>query len=255
MSSAYDLQEEIAKAPREYREAYAASKCLRFIVIGEMGTGKSTLVNGIVGKKVAAEGFGPVSITKSVSKYEEKIHGVLIEIFDTPGLGDPDIDDEDTYKEIEKLGQIDLVLLCVDIRKRLTITMIKIMKTVTKIFGWNNALFALTFANKLEKMEFDATMSNFKKEICRYLQERCKVSEPDSQDVPVVPTGHLEHSLPGIDDWLSNAWNTFFERLPNLQSKLALVKVNQTRLSKETDTRKCEPQDRKLKVKKWCIIL
>ena len=43
------------------------------VVTGRMGTGKSALVNSIVGKEVAEEGKSPGRIATKVTKYEKKV--------------------------------------------------------------------------------------------------------------------------------------------------------------------------------------
>jgi len=71
---------------------------LSMVIAGKMGTGKSSLINGVVGRKVAKEGASAVTQTTEIEPYEAKVvtsaKTVTITVWDTPGLGDVFGDDE-----------------------------------------------------------------------------------------------------------------------------------------------------------------
>ena len=88
---------------------------LELVVVGEAGQGKSSLINGLLGKEVAKEGkLDPE--TQTVKKYVYEENGVTVALWDTPGFGvDTDEKEEETLQAIktECAGQVDLLLYCI----------------------------------------------------------------------------------------------------------------------------------------------
>jgi GTPase SAR1 family protein len=73
-----------------------------FILIGQTGVGKSTLLNVIIGKDVAETGCSSSSVTKNTEVYYLKLkNGKYITLVDTPGLSDPEIIGD---KEVNKFN-------------------------------------------------------------------------------------------------------------------------------------------------------
>ena len=56
---------------------------LNILVAGKTGQGKSTLINGILGREVAPEGAGSESCTKTVAKYSFTVDDVCVNAFDS----------------------------------------------------------------------------------------------------------------------------------------------------------------------------
>lgn len=66
-----------------------------FLVIGKPGTGKSTFINIMNGKKVAKEGIGGGKVTERICEYQIKESNIVL--YDTPGFG--------TSNELEKVKE------------------------------------------------------------------------------------------------------------------------------------------------------
>lgn len=60
------------------------------IIMGQMGVGKSTVINSLVGGYVAQTSDAATSCTKSSVAYNSQIIDNLT-VVDTPGFGDPQI--------------------------------------------------------------------------------------------------------------------------------------------------------------------
>lgn len=123
---------------------------LRLVVVGEAGIGKTSIVNGVLRKKIAHVGHSKQKGTGKVEKYE--VDRVIL--WDTPGFG---LDDKDT-KVLENMADeckpVDLILYCIKMDNRRWPRKLDsdTIKAFTKQFGrevWKNCLFVLTFANQV----------------------------------------------------------------------------------------------------------
>ena len=92
---------------------------LTIMILGKPGIGKSTLINGLLGKKLAhVSPLGAVTLqgcTKMIQPYQMKEGNATITIWDTPGLLDPTCDTDKILAEVaEKCASINLFLFCID---------------------------------------------------------------------------------------------------------------------------------------------
>ena len=135
------------------RKAWAHQNELRILVSGKTGQGKSSLINGILGAHVAAEGARAKRCTTQVEMFSETIKGVPIKVFDSPGLQDPTANEDEYIQGMrETCKELSLVLYCTKmINTRLTDDDKNAMVKLTRAFGegfWKYSVFVLTFANK-----------------------------------------------------------------------------------------------------------
>lgn len=154
--------------------AQMAATCPVFgiLVIGETGAGKSTLVNNLLRNNSSSVDAGLDSKTCTVSSYEMEVEGVLIHVYDTPGLGDSRDDCDAVYleemKEILKSGKIQLVIYCLKLSEtRMRRALIRTFQAYNEIgVQWEQTVIALTFADNLpvpssEKKQADFKMNEF----------------------------------------------------------------------------------------------
>ena len=228
---------------------------LGLVVVGEAGQGKSSLINGLLGKQVATEGRSLDPETQKVEKYSYTENGIAVTLWDTPGFGvDSDEKEEETLQEmvIQFSGKdpVDLMLYCIRLdetrwpRKTDTATIEK----MTKFFGpsiWQCCQFVLTFANQViwlcpsdEELEqfFSQRVWQFEEKVRKTLIKHAHLTEKDVEQVHVVPVGdphqrqNKSWELPGIDDWFLNFWLECTCRIR--QSALpTLIKLNRHRIT------------------------
>ena len=136
-----------------------SSKSVSIFVTGKTGGGKSTLVNALVGKKVAAEGDDVDPLTDKVTCYKRVDDCITLKIWDSPGLQDGTGNEEryvaDMTANVE-VNCVDLFLFCINISDCIRFNKdsaeIKALIRLTEVFGpsmWDHAVIALTFANEL----------------------------------------------------------------------------------------------------------
>ena len=144
-----------------FQELASQGESIRILLTGQVGQGKSKLVNSLIGKTLAKESAGPCSVTQNIESFTENIDGVNVTVIDTPGFNDPSKTDGDVIGEMSKESdKIDLVLFCVRMDRRMQKADYRIMRKLTRTFGksiWHNVLFVLTFANTVNAETFAKT--------------------------------------------------------------------------------------------------
>ena len=229
-------KEQIEKWMRE-------SKSVKILVTGKTGVGKSALINGIVGQEVAKEGETLDAETSKVTGYKLSVHGVNVEVFDSPGLQDGTKREKEYLKDMEeKCKQIDLVLYCCTmVDTRISADDKEAIQKLTDAFGiglWENAIFVLTFANEVKPHRepnldlctyFMQRVSQWKEKLQELLIDN-NVHKDIVNKVPVVPVGYdTEPTLPDREHWLSSLWLSCLDRV-SIRAKPAFLKVNWSRL-------------------------
>ncbi len=251
--------------PEKAKKIYKDSTSIKILITGKTGSGKSTLVNGILGVAVtedqkAMEGRSiSEACTTIVKAYEVKKGNVNMTIWDSPGLQDG-TDNEEYVKQMkEKCLDRDLTLYCIDVRQTRflngnnnldVVAMKKLTKEFTSKF-WSNTLIVLTFFNcvaddvnikYLETEEktkaVEARLQEWKNQIVEILVVDVKMDRKFAEKIIIVPTGYYrEPHLPVCKYWLSNLWFHCLAAIPTKEAKAAFYKANEDRMKEDTDVK------------------
>ena len=237
---------------------------LKFVISGKMGVGKSSLINGLLGKKVAKEALSPFSITTEITAYKLQIEAtdhavtkkVEVLIMDCPGLGDPVNDEEANLTAIsEHCRDADLLIYCIDMRGRFTTADATGMKEFNQRVGsdiWKNTVFVLTFANEVvlpsvpkpagwlqrltfgyfgtpddseRKEKFKLLLKQWEEIVPRFLKDKVELPEELISDVCVIPAGYRNLPPPDRIDWFSDFWFAALSKIKE-DARPALVGIN-----------------------------
>ena len=203
------------------------------LVVGETGTGKSTLVNNLMGKDVVVEGGTFDSQTATITKHIVEVEGVTVALYDTPGLGDTRGTEDDVYlgkmKDTLKGDTISLVIYCLKLSEtRMRASLIRTFQEFNKIgVKWEMTIIALTFADFVpvpysvcqkpgfqEGQFFNDRLAEMQLCIRRTLRERVKVAAQVASDVTCRPSTSdpIERLMNG-DRWFVPFWLEVLELL------------------------------------------
>ena len=203
-----------------------SSHTVTILVIGRTGSGKSTLINNILGRDIAPVGHKLSPKTRTVSVYEEEISGASVTACDTPGLRDA-LDKEEDYMDKIKVscGDPDLVLFCQSMdNARWQSDDTEAVKIVTDHLGkdiWKNSVLVLTRADKLVDSDMPRNYSkkqinDFKQKISEFVNmfhdALSKAGISRAITVPSAVSAKGLRDLPGVQYWLTELMVTCLSR-------------------------------------------
>ncbi|XP_011406553.1 PREDICTED: uncharacterized protein LOC105314214 isoform X1 [Amphimedon queenslandica] len=248
------------------------SQGLRLLVTGKTGEGKSALINGLLGAKVAVEGADSERCTAKVQEYKAELEGVPVTVFDSPGLQDgTEMENEYLEDMKKKCKTLNLVLYCT----RMTNNRLKeedkhaILK-LTAAFGqnfWKHTVLVLTFANRedversderdedegpepdyadeeswkeLGKKRFKGRLKKWEESFHKFLIDVVGVHEDIVERILVVPAGDHRvtrknkepYRLPDRDDWFKELWLASILRVKGMK---LFLQINKSRIVAEDE--------------------
>ena len=205
----------------------------RVLITGKMGTGKTTLIKGLK-EKYIPEADNLLPHTVKVIPYEYEHEKINLTFFDTPGLKESS-DSHKDYKYLKEMvknnEQPDLIIFTIKMDDtRLRPEDQVIIKNITDAFGWStwkNALFLLTFANKVSKVGytpdsrenkvyFNKKRDDFSLLITKEL-EKNRVQSEVANSIPIIPAGLIMQPFIPLDSrgisWVDEFWQEIFKVL------------------------------------------
>ena len=191
---------------------------LQILITGRCGSGKSTLINALLGDHTVPERIGvrSVSRSKDILAFNNKnFMPVPVQVWVSTHLQHHDFKNEEKYLEDlkRKCGNVDLIIYCLKMTETVflrgnpdAVAMGKMYKTLG-VESLKKTIFALTFANicasTLDKAEYKEIAAEQWLQIIKDTLNEF----PDCSQVEVVPVGHhKEMELPTCDNWLESVW-------------------------------------------------
>jgi GTPase SAR1 family protein len=220
----------LSKISKWYKDKRDTEEPIIILIIGQTGSGKSTLVNNLVGSEVAPVSDDVETVTLKIEKYSADLHGVKLIIYDTPELLDSQSEEENKkyYKEIKSaIAQnfISLAIFCFNITEiRLKHSILETFQRYNTLgIQWEKVVVTLTFADRLahDKNPLSVHADKWEKAIRNdVLIKELHVPQNRVDKIQFRPaTWNPDSKLPGKKEWFVPLW---FSVLDVLEPKTML---------------------------------
>ena len=210
---------------------------INILVIGPTGSGKSTIVNALMGEEVANVEQGAESAQSEIMECEGRIMGVKIKIYDTIGFGDTrGKSGKHIVREIAQKNKFDLILICLKFDSRAYGDVKDMFTTLKKEISkemWERSVIVLTFTNMFLQLgnikrlkdegkeeRIRCKINTFKDKISDFLSGQV-TKETICNTIPFCIAGEEDETkLPTTENWLLTLWESCISQCSERSSPL-----------------------------------
>ena len=210
-------------------------KTLNILVIGEQGSGKTTLVNNLLGEEIAKE----EEDASVISSFKGVVKGVSVTVYEASSLSVEDEQGRRQLKELVLSGSITFILYCFKMSET------RMRQSLTDTFrvfnsagvNWSKTVIALTFADSVPvpkamrrdpnfnmKQHFFMRVKEWKDQVHRVLTSEVGVPTQTAGLLAMLPTtGDPDELLPNGEEWCSTLWSALLAAPTNEFVKQSLA--------------------------------
>ncbi|MBL8660576.1 MAG: 50S ribosome-binding GTPase [Rhodospirillales bacterium] len=190
---------------------------LKFLLAGKSGVGKSSMINSLLGQKLA-EVNAFEACTKNITPFDYSVNGVNYVLYDTPGLCDelPEAGNDEKYLEmIADVGEIDSFFYVTKLNdERFLADEKRGVKLITKKFGpslWEHSLIVFTHADAIVPDNFALQLNTRAAIVRREIGVYATASI--AEKIPALAVSDKSLVLPNGDQWLAELYTVVLERI------------------------------------------
>ena len=217
---------------------------MKILVVGHNGSGKSSLINDLMGQSIALVGqLHTQTKHPLIQEYQCFVSGTKVTIYDTRGFGDPEVRNEDTVEAIGIMKTVDVILICHKLFDKVDKHTIEELEALTRRMGddlIDLSILVFTFGddylarcsttpkytndNKLttvSKEKLRKEMETQQKELEKIFKEalqRCGIRKDVVDKIPTCITcgksleDGTKKELPTSDNWIVELWDLCVDR-------------------------------------------
>ncbi|XP_071232980.1 GTPase IMAP family member 8-like [Salvelinus alpinus] len=237
-----DLEERIRNMTQGAEMECSSTECIRVVLIGKTGNGKSASANTILGRDEFDSESSTDSVTTVCKKAVGKVDGITVSVVDTPGLFDTTLSNKDVQQEIVKCVSLSApgphVFIIVLSVGRITQEELDTLDLIETTFGPRAGMFCLvlfTRGDDLKKKSIQDYIGNSKnaklKKLIRDCGDRLHVFNNNDDNNRTQVTELLKK----INEMVSMNKGSFYTN-EMFQEAEAAIKQKQEAILKERET-------------------
>ena len=197
-----------------------SEQSLRIVVIGDQGSGKTNLVNSLLGDEIAEE---VDQGTSAISTFEGTVLGVSVSVYEVSQLSTEEVQQEGEARQLLLSDSPTFLLYCIKLSEtRMRQSLIKAFKVFHNAgINWSKTVIALTFADSIpvpstkrnepnfdEKVFFTERTNEWKDKISQVLTLEVGVPNETARNIAMFPTTcDPDEMLPSGEEWYSTFWS------------------------------------------------
>ena len=202
---------------------------MKILVIGDCGSGKTTLVNNLLGEEIAQD----LRVTSILSTFQGIFQGAPVTVHETSGLENPSAEGDTEFSEDMRShlrgGKVDVIIYCLKATEtKMRNSLVNSLRRYHNMgLDWRKTVIALTFADVLPiswhvRQErsydpvryFNERVTEWKQTLAQTLTNRIGVPIGLARELKVAPTtGDPAEELLNHRKWFGQIWSNVVDAI------------------------------------------